>query len=80
MRYEFIISLIMILPTIGVLYFNKVDFKWSLTIFLITIYGPTYALIVIGSYGFNLSLTVCVNYTCLLSKTMKIYLFFYYYL
>ena len=59
MRYEFIISLIMILPTIGVLYFNKVDFKWSLTIFLITIYGPTYALIVIGSYGFNLSLTVC---------------------
>ena len=80
MRYEFIISLIMILPTIGVLYFNKVDFKWSLTIFLITIYGPTYALIVIGSYGFNLSLTVII--LVWLSKIDRrfILFFFYYYL
>lgn len=59
MRYEFIISLVMILPTLGVLFYNKVDFRWSVTIFLITIYGPTYALILIGSYGFNLTLLVC---------------------
>ena len=79
MRFEFLITIIWFLFSFIYLILNKnIDFKWGVTILLITCYGPSYALLSFGPPpSITFSMAACFLIIFLWSRKInyKIFLF-----